>query len=704
MYSLKQLVISGRKRRWILMDLETSLPLLYPLRYHIDHLAFRSLSTQSASLQSVKFFYEFWRQKYGVSFCYSFYSSDHNPDIAVGEMPAFWMYLENGHNVQSNVLSLTRVTKANSLTHTVRVRAVIHFISFLINTYISPAYRDDSPKALSLLASRLHTRLQLCRENYRTLTSNKFSQHSHSSQGFQSLSGAMVLSLYGIITPSSAQKHNPLNPFPSGHLQFRNFLIIRLLLNYGLRTGELLLLECSSIKPNLKGDKFSLIVTTVDEAYEPRKNAPSLKNAWANRVLELDKQDYIFLSIYIAKLRPKTDKHDFIFTSSQQSAKPLSYTSVHSICFNLEDYDDLEFVPRPYLEHWGVYQEIDNILDPLEKNMICNGLFEMASLLRDGKSFSHSEVRNAAILGLAYVTGARPVQLARLAVKDVRIDTRNQESGLIRYSVFLPYAKQRRVTTERLFLAIPPEIGELIMNYTVRYKKNPEDKLFDFSVSAPHYVSQAINQAILNFCPPEYQAAVACGEAALPTITPTDLRHNVGHSLAMQGASAEEIAHVLGHTSLAVAKYYIMATPALALIRAKALGSNPVWQNMVAMMLTGELVDSAHWKGHPVVGLVGDELHDKIGGCSRNSSTCPFSEVRSCYGCLYYRPFTDGEHQALLECVKKEVDELIAISDGVGNSRNPLILIHETTQFEIESVIARCRFHQEQVKSNEKSL
>lgn len=325
---------------------------------------------------------------------------------------------------------------------------------------------------------------------------------------------------------------------------------------------------------------------------------------------------------------------------------------------------------------------------------ICNGLFEMASLLRDGKSFSHSEVRNAAILGLAYVTGARPAQLARLAVKDVRIDTRNQESGLIRYSVFLPYAKQRRVTTERLFLAIPPEIGELIMNYTVRYKKNPEDKLFDFSVSAPHYVSQAINQAILNFCPPEYQAAVACGEAALPTIIPTDLRHNVGHSLAMQGASAEEIAHVLGHTSLAVAKYYIMATPALALIRAKALGSNPVWQNMVAMMLTGELVDSAHWKGHPVVGLVGDELHDKIGGCSRNSSTCPFSEVRSCYGCLYYRPFTDGEHQALLECVKKEVDELIAISDGVGNSRNPLILIHETTQFEIESVIARCRFHQ----------
>ncbi len=49
-----------------------------------------------------------------------------------------------------------------------------------------------------------------------------------------------------------------------------------------------------------------------------------------------------------------------------------------------------------------------------------------------------------------------------------------------------------------------------------------------------------------------------------------------------QGGSAEEIAHILGHTSLTVAKYYILATPALALIRAKALGTNPVWQNMQA--------------------------------------------------------------------------------------------------------------------------
>ncbi len=163
----------------------------------------------------------------------------------------------------------------------------------------------------------------------------------------------------------------------------------------------------------------------------------------------------------------------------------------------------------------------------------------------------------------------------------------------------------------------------------------------------------------------------------------------------MQGVSAEEIAHILGHTSLAVAKYYILATPALALIRAKALGSNQVWKNMVAMMLTGELTPSAQWQGQRVAGIVGDKLHDRVGGCSRSDDECPFSEVRCCYGCLYYRPFTDGDHQMVLDSVIKEVDELIAISDSMGNAHNPLISIHETTQLEIKSVIARCRFHQE---------
>lgn len=36
--------------------------------------------------------------------------------------------------------------------------------------------------------------------------------------------------------------------------------------------------------------------------------------------------------------------------------------------FTLEDYEDLEFIPRPHSHDWGIYQEIDHVLDPLEKH------------------------------------------------------------------------------------------------------------------------------------------------------------------------------------------------------------------------------------------------------------------------------------------------------------------------------------------------
>lgn len=35
--------------------------------------------------------------------------------------------------------------------------------------------------------------------------------------------------------------------------------------------------------------------------------------------------------------------------------------------FTLDDYEDLEFIPRPHSHDWDIYQEIDHVLDPLEK-------------------------------------------------------------------------------------------------------------------------------------------------------------------------------------------------------------------------------------------------------------------------------------------------------------------------------------------------
>ncbi len=138
-FTLTQLNLNQRQRLWALMDTHTRQPLLYPLVYLIDHLAFRSSATQSASLQALKFFYDFWHQKHGVTFCFSFYSSNHNPMIAIDELTAFFHFLENGHSVVT-VLTIRSTTQATPQrrTNIRHVHAVIRFIRYLINTYISP--------------------------------------------------------------------------------------------------------------------------------------------------------------------------------------------------------------------------------------------------------------------------------------------------------------------------------------------------------------------------------------------------------------------------------------------------------------------------------------------------------------------------------------------------------------------------------------
>ncbi|MBX9444843.1 site-specific integrase [Dickeya chrysanthemi] len=237
-FVVTQLNVVPHKRLWVLVDSETSLPLLFPLRFLVDRLSLRSASTQATTLQALKFFYEFWFNKHGVTFCFSFYQSGHNPLIAIEELEAFSHYLEC-RKPSVPVLRIANHQKpdAQSCTNAKHVHAVIRFITYMINTYISPRYMDESPKELSRLSSRLTNRVSMLRDEF------QIGKIKKSHKQFRSLTTEMVRVLYEVIRPSSRSRANPLNPFPIGEIQFRNYLICRLLLNYGLRVSELLLLE-----------------------------------------------------------------------------------------------------------------------------------------------------------------------------------------------------------------------------------------------------------------------------------------------------------------------------------------------------------------------------------------------------------------------------------------------------------------------------
>lgn len=331
MFAVSTIIKPNGNPEKILFDTQTTLPLLYPLLYAIDRLSIRSTSTQESALQAVKYFYDFWLQKYGVTFCYSFYHSGHNPAIAMDEIDNFFQYLINERFYEPNVIALGDTSKSNVYTHAQRVHAVNRFIKYLINEYVTGYYRDGEPEEIQRHAKRLRDALKFKVEGFKSLSKNRKTGQGDTHQGFKSLSEEMLLSVYKILIPTSQKKHNPLNPFTSAPLQFRNYLIFRILINYGLRVGELMLLELGSIKPNIEGTKYSIIVTTLDDDVEdPRGRSPSIKTAHSHRVLELDHQDYKFLQLYIDKLRPKV-KHNFIFTSLRSPYPPLSYQAIYEI-------------------------------------------------------------------------------------------------------------------------------------------------------------------------------------------------------------------------------------------------------------------------------------------------------------------------------------------------------------------------------------
>lgn len=364
--------------------------------------------------------------------------------------------------------------------------------------------------------------------------------------------------------------------------------------------------------------------------------------------------------------------------------------------FNIDKEYELDFLERPKSFNSELYyQEYEDRIDYPLKTMIQQGFSKINSNLVDqDESITNEELLNSAMLGLVYVSGLRPVQLAKLSVSDLKQDTIRKSDNFCRYSILIPYAKQARYVHEKITIKLPEEVAEIVIAYIKRYNLNDNQKLFDMGDKASLFCQQAINKQLFDFSPKQYKEAVLSGEMIQQKYSCLDFRHHVGYSLAISGATAEEIAYILGHSSVVTARHYIFSTPEMAQIRAKALGRNSLYQQMIAMLLTGRLVYTKDWSRKKVLGNIGAEIYYDIGGCSYKDN-CLFQPVRNCYGCMYFHPFIDADHGKVLHSIQNEINSLIKLSDGIGLSRNPVIKIHETTKFEIESVILRCNAFKE---------
>jgi integrase len=344
----------------------------------------------------------------------------------------------------------------------------------------------------------------------------------------------------------------------------------------------------------------------------------------------------------------------------------------------------------------GQYQKVlmqeINRLTPSEESQLLDYLYQPVS------TENYCQYRDNVLLHLAFELAPRPIQLYALSADDIEV-VRSASQTEHYFSLWLPTAKKKNAfNVEKRYRKITARLGEkivVLLDENKRlYGEGPLIPLFIDPDAAERkdgtygrLSTRSISDIISNIL---QSRGFKSGNA-------TFLRHHLAQSLADQGASAETIAEILGHNSTLPARAYIAATPAIAIIKTRALGKNRTYLNIMSMLMTGQIIekeiaDMGTW----IKGMVGDRYIGGIGACGLPRNTaCPKNPVYACYTCKQFHPFRDGTHQEVRQHLQKEVQYFIDIAEkAMDLKHNRAFLQLEQTIEAVDAVIQRIESQQ----------
>lgn len=158
-----------------------------------------------------------------------------------------------------------------------------------------------------------------------------------------------------------------LNPFQTDALRWRNYIVLLLGLELGLRRSEMLLMKISDIK---WGDQQIEVVDLPSGLVDPRKEAPQFKTH--ERRLPLSDDLSTALVTYLETFRAsnrqtvKANKHPFLLVSIRDG-KPLSLSGLEQVFTNLgEGFPELRHITPHTLRHDAVYTLLASMSEELE--------------------------------------------------------------------------------------------------------------------------------------------------------------------------------------------------------------------------------------------------------------------------------------------------------------------------------------------------
>jgi integrase len=307
-----------------------------------------------------------------------------------------------------------------------------------------------------------------------------------------------------------------------------------------------------------------------------------------------------------------------------------------------------------------------------EEAKLVRWIYEKAG---DATKLSDDTLNDAALIVCNYQFAMRPKQIGMLRRRDCRIVHNVSENTL---SVHLTFKmiKQKTGSTALvpLIRKIKREWAPLFAEIIERGKEQSGD-VFLLGHKSAVSVSKRLTDLLLSILSTSRSA--------------TDLRHSGAMRQVDAGASAEELAEFMGHSSLETGLVYFDSSPTQAERVNQALGISETYQRLARLgkerfisydelaALKGEQQIAGVPHGMPIAG---------IGGCETGQPSCPYNPVTACYGCPKFMPVNEVTiHKQVLANFREVVKFFYEASRG--ESESPAYLQLKRSIAEVVAVI-----------------
>lgn len=329
-------------------------------------------------------------------------------------------------------------------------------------------------------------------------------------------------------------------------------------------------------------------------------------------------------------------------------------------------------LPLPSIDKYAAVRSGDVFIAIEDEATIVRWIYERATV---AVSLSIQELIDTALVICSYQFAMRPKQIGLLKRRDCRI--LNSATGEVSVHLTFRMIKQRTAASARIPLIrkIKREWAPIFTEIYVRNENESGDGyLLGHNRSAT--VSTRLNKLLSEITNSHWSA--------------TDLRHSGAMRQVDAGASADDLAEFMGHSSLESGLVYYDTSATQVERVNQALGISETYQNL-ARLGTHSFISAdelSKLKGEQqIAGVPHGIAIAGIGGCQTGQPACPYNPITACYGCPKFMPVRDiSLHKQVLNDFREVVK--FFYDSSRGEIESPAYLQLKRTIAEVHSVIS----------------